>query len=293
MSEEDYKKELADAGVDLPELKDAPKEEPKAEEPKEPEEPKAEEPKEPEAPLQEPKEQRKRSIYDDLKDERKDRKEATARAEQAERERDELKAKLDAAAGAKTEPERQEALDDVDEFISKHKEWNKDAIKEFIGLTRKGLKPEIPEELSRDLAEFKAWKSANQSSIEKQMFEDEFKSATPKLEKMFGKASADEMNSIKAELDKLSHSKEWHDKPLAYIAFENQDTLAALVSPKKRGMESKDRKEIPAGDVDFDINADYASMTPEQREKWEAEYKRATASGNGLLTDAQGRKSII
>jgi hypothetical protein len=91
----------------------------------------------------------------------------------------------------------------------------------------------------------------------------------------------------------LSHSEKWHDKPLAYIAFENQDTLKALVSPKKRGMESKDRKEIPAGDFEFDPNADYSKMTPEQREKWEAEYRKATASGTGLMTDSEGRKSIL
>jgi hypothetical protein len=293
MEEADYKKELADAGVDLPELKDAPKEEPKAEEPKEPVEPKAEEPKEPEAPLQEPKEQRKRSIYDEYKDKKAEARTEKERADSAERERDELKAKLAAVDGAKTEPERQDALDDVDEFISKHKEWNKDAIKEFIGLTRKGLKPELPDDLVKRIERFEAWEKTNSAAIEKQMFEDEFKSSMPKLEKMFGKASPDELDAIKSELDKLSHTKAWHDKPLAFIAFENQDTLQALVSPKKRGMESKDRKDGGDLEFEFDPNADYSKLTPEQKVKWEEGYQRMMGKKDGLLTDGEGRKILI
>jgi len=293
MKEADLKKDYAEAGVDLPELKDAPKEDPKAEEPKEPVEPTepAKEPEEPEAPLQEPKEQRKRSIYDEYKEKKAEARTEKERADNAERERDELKQKLEAVNTAHTPEEKKEAADDLEAFA---KEIGADptAIRRMRELFLKDVAPKTDAELQQRLDRFEAWEKANRSSIEKQMFEDEFKSATPKLEKMFGKASTEEMASIKAELDKLSHSKEWHDKPLAYIAFEHQDTLAALVSPKKRGMESKDRKEAAGEDFEFDPNADYASMTSAQREKWEAEYKKATTS-NDVLTDAQGRKIII
>lgn len=290
MSEEDYKKELEANGVELPE-------EPKAEEPTEPEEPKEEpakeEPEEPKAPLQEPKEQRKRSIYDDYKDKKLELKSETERREAAERERDELRQKLEAVDKAQPGEERKEALDDVEQFVSKHKEWSPEAIREFMDMTRKGVKSEIPAELKNRLERFENWEKSNSAVIEKQMFEEEFQSSMPKLEKLFGKASADDTKALKAELDKLSHSKEWHDKPLAYIAFENQDTLKALISPKKRGMESKDRKDVEIDDFDFDPNADYSKMTPAQKEKWEAEYKKMTSGEQGLLTDSQGRKTII
>ena len=79
---------------------------------------------------------------------------------------------------------------------------------------------------------------ATSQAVEKQMFEEDFQKVTPALKELLPTASAEEMQAVKKEIDRLSHTKELHDKPLDYIAWKHKDTLTALVSPKKRGLES-------------------------------------------------------
>ncbi len=288
----------AEAGVELPELKkgedtpaeekptptqnaDAPKEEPKADTENEP--------------LQEPKEdvRKKRSIYDDLKDKKSELKSEREARLATERENQELKEKLAALQNADTPQEKREAATDLQAFAEK---IGADAatLEEMRQLFLKGLPAQKQDEaIAQQLAEFQEWKQQNQKVVDAQQFDTEFKEALPRLKQYFPNASDEEMSSIRAELDKISHTKEWHDKSLAYIAFEHQDLLGKLVSPKKRGMESKGRQEDAAsGDEEFDFNADTTKMSPTAREKWFDEYRKRTA-GDGIITDAQGRRTII
>lgn len=281
MDEEAYKKELAEAGVDLPELKEE-------ETPQTPEEPQKEEPKE--EPLQEPKEQRKRSIYDEYKEKKAELKSEREAREQAERERDEFRTKLEAYANAPTEERRIEAQDDLDAFA---KEINADpaSLRKMRDLFLKDAAP-TNKQLETDLAEFKAWKAQNAQFLEQQMFEKEFKAVTPTIKDMFGNIADTEMDAIRSKLDELSHTKEWHDKDLDYIVFKNKQELSALVSPKKRSMETKSRRDVDTDTFEFDAEADLSKMTPKQLEQWEEAYRKAGKQAD-LLTDAQGRKMII
>jgi len=290
MSDEDVKKEYAAAGVDLPELKDAPKEEPKEETPKDDPAPEPEKDEEKEPLQDKPKEPRKRSIYDDLKDERKDRKDAETRAADAEKQRDELAEKLRLATEGKGTDI--DAAEDAIAYAIKIGA-DPDLVQRIISDARKGVKPELDEDTKKDLADFKAWKSSNAKTVETQMFNDEFERTLPALKSYFPNASDDEMKVIKGQLDTISHSKEWHDKDLDYIAFKNKDTLGALVSPKKRGMEGKGRADADAAaDFEFDPNADYTKMSPKEKEKWEVEYRKL-GKQEGLLTDSKGGKTMI
>ncbi|UPJ35855.1 hypothetical protein IVB45_02245 [Bradyrhizobium sp. 4] len=287
--EEAYKAVLAKAGVDLPELKDTPKEEPEAPEAEEPKD----EPEEPKEPLkEEPKEQRKRSIYDVYKEEKSERKTAEARAEQAEKERDEAKRLLEEAVAAKGTDDEKETAKDAVEYAKKVGA-DPDLVKRIIEDARKGFEQKPDESLQKDIAEFKAWKTTNAKSIEQSMFNDEFEKSVPSLKKLFPTVNDEELKTIKAELDTLSHTKEWHDKSLAYVAFEHQDKLSALVSPKKRGMESKGRKEVEQPDFEFNPEADYSKMTMAERKEWEKTYKELTKKSEGLMTNAQGKKILI
>lgn len=297
--EAEARKQYADAGVDLPELQEG------AEEPaKEPEAPSApeqgKEPAEPEQPAKEPEHlqtpkpeepQRKRTIYDDYKDKKLEAKEAVARAEQAEKERDELAEKLRIASEAKAGTDTADATEDAIAYAKKVGA-DPDLVQRIIADARKGVAPTTDESLKKDLEEFKAWKSQNQHVLEKQMFEEEFQKSTPALKELFPTATPEELGAIKQELDVLSHTKEWHDKSLDYVAFKNKGTLAALISPKKRGMETKGRQDVEVTNFEFDPNADYSKMTSAQREEWEKHYKEATRS-DGLMTDSEGRKSIL
>lgn len=298
--EEKYQKELKDAGVEIPEAEAKPEKEPEKE-PEKPakdapaaEEPEKEPKKEEPDPLKdEPKEpQRKRSIYDDYKDKKLEAKTEKDLREKAERERDELKQKLEALGKAETPEEKKEAADDLEAFAAEIKA-DPAALRKMRDLFLKDFKLPTDEALKKDLDEFKAWKTQNASAIEKQAFADEFQKATPKLKELFPNASPEEMTAIREKLDAISHTKEWHDKSLPYVAFEHKNELSALISPKKRGMEGNQRKGDEGADsFEFDPNADYSTMTAKEREAWEAKYKELTKH-DGLVTGANGKKIIL
>ena len=234
--------------------------------------------------------EKKRSIYDDLKDKKKEARTEKERADAAEKERDELKTKLEALQNADTAKEKKEALDDLEAF-AEEAEADPEYLKKLRDIILKGI-PQTDESIKKDLEEWKAWKAENQKSIDQANFENEFSGIMSNVKELFPTASDEEMKAIKQEVNKIAHSAGWNDKELDYIVFKHKDTLSSLVSPKKRGMESRDRKEEGQINTDFDPNADYASMTPKQREQWEKDYKEATRSPQGLTEGPNGRKSI-
>lgn len=303
-AEETYLKEAQAQGVDLPEMQEnteekegenAPKTTPEA--PKTDEStvvpPEKDEKTEDDSTLTtEPKERPKRSIYDDLKEKKKEVKTERELREQAEKERDEIKIKFETLTTAKTPQEQQEALDDLEQF-AEATQSDPVMLKQMRDLFLKDFKvQDANPELQKDLAEFKAWKSENQAVIEKSRFDTEFQQVTPTLKELLPNASDEEMQAVRAKVDEISHSAEFHDKELDYVIFRNKDLLSKLVSPKKRGMESKGKKDVQEMSTDFDPNADYASMTGAQRDAWETEYKKMSEN-KGLSTDARGRKIII
>ena len=278
---EQYLKTLAENGVDLPELKEEEKKEetPKLEVPPK-EEPKKLE-KEPEADptkinKEEPKEPRKRSIYDDLKDERKERKEAEAQLETLSREKAELERKLEAFGKAETPEEKQEAKDDLEAF-AKEIDASPEALRKMRDIFLKDYKPGIDPTLLKDLEDFRTYRAANSKAIEKTLFEEEFTKVTPELKKLFPAANAEEMQILKGKLDEISHTKDWHDKPLDYIAFKHLDEFSTLISPKKRGLESKGSKEAEIESQDIDFNAYPVNGTQKQKDEWEAAYTKAAS----------------
>lgn len=286
MTEEEYKKEISEAGVELDE--ETPTEEPKEEAPAEEEKPEPEvTPEEPKEDLPEPKEEeRKRSIYDEYKDKKSELKTERELRENAEKERDELKAKLEAVATADTPEEKQEAKDELEAFA---KEIGADpgSIRKMRDLFLKDIQPS-----SGLTAEDRALLQKAKAIEDKQAFDTEFSTLTPTLKEYFPTASQEETDAIKAKLDELAHSKEWHDKSLDYIAFKNKETLSALTSPKKRGIERKNPKDAPTGDTEFNPNADISQMTENEFKAWEEQYRKL-GQAEGLETDAQGRKILI
>lgn len=294
MDEEAYKKELAENGVDLPELKEEPKPEPeeeKAEEPAKSEEPEKEPEDKDTAHLQEPKEQRKRSIYDEYKEKKAELRSEREARQTLENEVADLRSKLEALSSASTPEEKKDAQDDLDAF-AKEIQADPAAIRKMRDLFLKDIKPSTDDALAKDLADFKEWKKSNQQVIEQQMFEKEFATVQPSLKEMFPSASDAEMGALKSELDKLSHSKAWHDKDLDYVVFKNKEHLSAFISPKKRSIETKSRKDVEAVEQDFDPNADLSKMSIKQREQWEEQYRKAGKTDE-LSADAQGRKILI
>jgi len=292
---------LAENGVDVSDITEeekGKKEEPeKATPEKEPEEtpektvdPDGETEGEPENELKETKEPRKRTIYDDYKEKKSELKSERELREMVERERDELKARLDAISNAETPKEKEEAQDEIDAFIASHKEWDKDAIKDLIAIAQKGSKPD--ETVVQKLNRFEAWEKENRQSLEKQHFEEEFKQSIPTIKELFPNATEAELDAIKVEVDKLSHTKEFHDKDLDYVVFKNKSVLSNFVSPKRKGMETRGRKEVGETRTEFDPDADLSKMSSSELVAWETEYRKSGKT-DGLMTNASGKRILL
>lgn len=294
MDEEAYKKELANSGVEVPELVETPEAEPKEEEtPIEEPQPKEETlvVDEPLKEEEEPKESRKRSIYDDLKAKKQEVKSERELRESAERERDELKTKLEALSNADTPEEKEEAKDDLTAFAESIGA-DPEAIKKMKEIFLKDARLNIDESFKKDLEDIKLWKSQNSQAVEQQEFEQEFESIKSDIKGYFPTIDDSEMNAVKKEIDKIAHTKGWEDKDLDYIVFKNKERLSNLVSPKKRGIEVKGNKDVMEDNFDFDPNADYSKLSPKEKELWEANYNKL-GKQEGLVEDSQGRKIII
>jgi len=293
--EDKYKADLEAEGVEVEEEKteekveEAPKvEEKPKEEPKETEEKPKEEPKEV---LPDQIETKKRSIYDNYKEKKSELKSERELRENFETENTELKGKLEALQNADTKEEKKEALDDIDELA---KEINADPayLRKLKTIFLKDVKPTDDESLKKDLADFKDWKTKNQEVIEKQLFEDEFSTVLPQIKSDFPKISDEDLKSVKQSLDKLSHSKEYHDKSLDYVVFKEKENLTALISPKKKGMETKERKDVASDDFDFDPNVDITTLSAGDQEKWEKHYRKSLETEE-LVNDSSKGKMIM
>lgn len=297
--DEKYIADMKAAGVDIPDL---PEKEAEAEPEKEkPAAEKKEEEKEEETEVDEEEEAeepaapggKKRSIYQEYKDKKKEARTEKERADALEKERDELKAQVAALGSAKTTEEKKEALDEFDEFAKKY-EGDPAALKEMRDLFLKGVKPVLDDATKERLDNFEKWQKDNQKAVDKANFENEFASAEQALKRLFPTAKDSDMKGIKAELEKLAHTKGWNDKELEYIAFKHQDKLSKLISPKKKGMETRENKgEETEVATDFDPAADLSTMTPAQREKWEKQYREGGARGQGLTKSKDGKLMII
>lgn len=307
MTEEEkkYAESAKQSGVELDELK--------TEEPETPSKKDEPAPKPDQKPEEKPKEdeeddddddepappvEKKRSIYTDYKDKKKEAKTEKERADIAEKERDEMKIKLDALTNADTPTEKKEALDEFEEFAKKI-DADPKAIKEMRDLFLKNV--QIPPDLKKDLEDLKAWKEskaadekANAVETEKKRFDSEFTETLPAIKDFFPKVSESDLKAIKTELDKLSHSAGWNDKPLDYIVFKHQKQFAALVSPKKRGMEGSGSVDETTGmPEDFNPNADLTKMSAAARAEWEKTYRELTKPNEGLSSSANGKKILI
>ena len=75
--------------------------------------------------------------------------------------------------------------------------------------------------------------------------------------------------------------------------FKHKDQLSALVTPHKRGMETKGRTTTESVSTDFDPMLDPSNMSPKQREEWFVDYQKATSQTKGIYTDSNGKKTII
>ncbi len=240
-------------------------------------------------PLQtEPKDKKPRSIYHDLKDTCSDLKTERELRVQAEERATIAEAKL--AGNPPVAPTVQ--ADDVDAFAA---EIGADpsVIKKMKEIFLKDMPTStISPELQTRLDEFEKWQQTNSSAIEAQQFEAEFQSSVPQLQRLFPNASPADILAMKSEINTLAHTPEYHDKEIDYIAFKNQEKLTPLITPHKRGLETKGRVDATNIPSTFDPNADITKMSPKEAEAWEKGYQELTKNSD-LQTDSIGRRVML
>jgi len=307
MDEKQYLEDLKANGVDLPEL-----ENPTPPETKEPEakpqddhtpedKPKAdpegkddheEEPEKPENQEEEKQASKPRRIYEEYKEKKKDLRNEKERSKELERENLELKAIIEKGNSASTQEENEDVQDELSKFAEEN-EMSPDTLRQLKTILTKDISS-LSEDDRRTLDDAK--RISNTQSDE-QSFNQEFDQAAPTLKEFFPELSEIDKEVIKSKLSELAHTDQYHDKEIDYIIYKSKDALSKLISPKKRGLESKSPQEKngvkPTTTVDLNTSPDFSKMTESETIAWYNEYNKATSSNGELSTDSNGRKIII
>lgn len=300
MNEEEkaFQKQLQEDGIDvegMPTGEEETTEETPKEQPKEVEETTEEEvDEEPESTLSEEQPKKKRSIYQEYKDKKSELKSERELREKAEAELEDLRAKLAERSTATTPQEAtQETVDELEAFAQ---EAGADPafVKRLSDLIQKRVQPkEVDTSIQEGIAEFKEWQKTQSALADAQQFETEFKQSLPAIKELYPSASEQELEAIKSKIDEYAHTERYHDKEIDYIVFKEKASLSKLVSPKKRGMESKGTYDSPETETEFDPNADISKMTPKQQEEWEKQYNKMVKHSENLSKGANGGTIFI
>lgn len=209
---------------------------------------------------------KKRSIYEDLKAEKKQRKEAqqaaqTAedRAAELEAQNTELKALLDAKKDATTPQEKARADDDLKAFAEEN-DMSPEALDRLYGIFEKRVTKNLPKggpTLTEDeLADFRAWRQSSKIADEDKAILAE----APTVKQQLAVSNDQELSAVMQEIVRLSHTKEYHDKEVGYIVWKNQAALAKLVSPKKPSFETGGQG--PATEAPAEVDFSKGGITP-------------------------------
>lgn len=234
-----------------------PKEDDKPADPPKPEE-KPEE--KPDAPLQ----TKPRTIYDDYKDKKKEVKEKDSEIETLKaqnEEKDRLITELtDKAKNAETPAEKQEVEDEI-ALIAEKIGADPEGIKVLTDfLTKKLVKPEGIQISKEDLEAIQSIKQSKAQEEDKAQFTKEWNVFEPSLKTEFPHVSNDELEVIRAVVDKLAHSPKYADKEVDYIYFREKDKLQKLISPKRPSYEGSENKPTPEGDAEVELSSKSTPM---------------------------------
>jgi hypothetical protein len=225
-------------------------------------EPKDEKPPEPEQPLP-----KKRSVYDDLKDTRKERNEARAAAEAEKARADAAEAeaarlKGDTPPAPKPEEKKPDTpADDLSAFAEENGLDAKGLNRLIEIITKRIPQAQLSEEEKADLASVREWRASN----ERQQEDQEVLSQATTVKAELGIADDAELQNVMKEIVRLAHTERFHDKEVGYIVWANKDALSKLVSPKKPSFESGGQQGEAAAEEEVDFSS--GKVTPAQVER--------------------------
>ena len=162
-----------------------------------------------------------------------------------------------------------DSLEEEIKRLATEKELDPEVLKGIIELARKGVPSEDPS-LKTELETLKAEREERE---QREIFDSEWNSVLPALQKDFPNASPEQLAAAKAQIDELAHSEKYHEMDMDYVIFKERAALEkTLFSPKKATFESS---RPVATDTDSDEFPDFdPNMTPAQFERMEK--KRAS-----------------
>lgn len=145
----------------------------------------------------------------------------------------ELEETIKTLKGAKTDEEKKTAEDEIT-ALATELEFEPATLKKIIDLARKGLVPAKDIEQKVDKVVEKI-----DEDEEKAYFDSEWTAQLPAIKVKYPTATDAQLSRVKAEFDKMSHTKEWHTATLDYVIFKNPTILTKhLSSPKKKGIDA-------------------------------------------------------
>jgi hypothetical protein len=225
----------------------------------------------PEVPL------KKRSIYDDLKDTRKEKnafKDAAVAALEAQgvkltgketaEELQALAKKTPSDAPAPAAPSA--PTDELEAYAQEH---GLDApalarLAEVIG--KRIPAAQLSEADRNELETLKGWKATKDAEEQRASEDREVLGTAPAVKTQLEIHDDAELDAVMKEIVRLSHTKEFHDKEVDYIVWKNKDALSKLVSPKKPSFESGGSPAEAAAETEPDFSSG-KGITPAMAEK--------------------------
>lgn len=213
-----------------------------------------------------------RSIYDDYKDKKQEAKDfqsvaITAAAAlglelKGNESPAELQELLQKAKDATTPKEKSDVADDLKAF-AEEEDMSPEKLQKLIDLIGKRVPaPSIPDDLAKKIEDVTAWKQEQDTKARRAEEDAAIVAYAPTVKTLLNVSDDAELKSIMEEVTKLAHTKEFHDKEVAYIVWKKQAELSKLVSPKKPSFESAGKR----GETTPDAPVDYGSgkVTPAQ-----------------------------
>lgn len=217
-----------EAEVDTPKPGDEPT-------PPSPETPKPEDP-----PVDPPAPIKKRSIYDDYKDEKGKRKDAEARAAELEAEIARLKAgdpPTEPATPA-TPPAPSEPKDELEAFAEEH-EMDAAGLNRLVEIIQKRIpSAQLTDDERQTLKDLQTFKTNAEAADQRRQEDASIVAEAPAVKKQLDIHDDKELETVMAEVTRLAHTKEFADKEVDYIVYKNREALSKLVSPKKASFEA-------------------------------------------------------
>lgn len=220
---------------------------------------------EPENPPEDPKPIKKRSIYDDLKDTRKEKNEfrdlaiaalqAAGIELQGTESPEQLRALIEqhkpANPPSPAEPAAppEQPKDELEAFAAEH-EMDAAALSRLVEIIQKRTpSSQLSDDDKAALEQLQTWRQEQQRSSE----DAEIRSHSDVVKKELNISNDAELTNVMNELVRLSHTERFHDKEVGYILWASRTALSKMVSPKKPSFEAGGQppSHEPAAPKDF------------------------------------------